>query len=88
YAVYYLKSQGINRLDVLSLIMKKLVLTFRNEEGHINNLNAFVNCLPEELGVLFFKLMAAKRPDEFIDLIQRFDAYNKISGKIFEMLKS
>jgi hypothetical protein len=32
--------------------------------------------------------MAAKRPDEFIDLIQRFDAYNKISGKIFEMLKS
>ncbi len=79
---------GQNRLDVLSLIMKKLVLTFRNEEGHINNLNAFVNCLPEELGVLFFKLLAAKRPEEFMSLIQHFDAYNRISGKIFEMLKS
>jgi hypothetical protein len=78
----------MNRLDVLSLIIKKLVLTFRTEEVHINNMNAFINCLPEELGVLFFKLLAAKRPEEFMELMQRFDAYERISGKIFEMLKS
>ncbi len=77
-----------NRLDVLSLIIKKLVLTFRIEDTHISSLNAFVNCLPEELGVLFFKLLAAKRPEEFMDVIQHFDAYEKISGKIFEMLQS
>ncbi|HYE82903.1 MAG TPA: AAA family ATPase [Clostridia bacterium] len=77
----------MDRLDVLSLIIKKLVLQFRMEKAHIDNLNAFVNCLPEELGVLFFKLLATKRSDEFMDVIQQFDAYEKISDKIFEMLK-
>jgi hypothetical protein len=77
-----------NRLDVLNLIIKKLVLTFRNEEAQINNLNAFISCLPEELGVLFFKLLAAKRPEEFMDVVQHFDAYERISDKIFQMLKS
>lgn len=76
-----------DRLDVMSLIIKKLVLSFKAEEGHIVSLNAFVNCLPEELGVLFFKLLAAKRPEEFMGLIQQFDANEKISGKIFELLK-
>jgi hypothetical protein len=54
----------------------------------MSNLNAFLNCLPEELGVLFFKILAAKRPEEFIDAIQHFEAYDNISDKIFEMLKS
>lgn len=78
----------MNRLDVMSLVIKKLVLTFRAEEVHIKNMNAFINCLPEELGVLFFKQLAAKRPDEFMDIIQHFDAFERISGKIFELLKS
>lgn len=77
-----------NRLDIMSLLIKKLVLTFKAEKEHINSLNAFVNCLPEELGILFFKQMATKRPEEFMDLITEFDAYEKISDKIFEMFKS
>jgi hypothetical protein len=77
-----------NRLDVLSLIIKKLVLTFRLEKAHIENLNAFLNCLPEELGVLFFKLLAAKRPEEFTEIIQYFDSFDRISDKVFEMFKS
>jgi hypothetical protein len=77
-----------NRLDVLNLIIIKLVLAFKNEEAHINSLNAFINCMPEELGVLFFKQLAAKRPEEFMDMIQHFDAYERISDKIFQMLKS
>jgi hypothetical protein len=77
-----------NRIDILSLIIKKLVLTFKMEESQINNLNVFLNCLPEEFGVLFFKLLAAKRPDEFMDVVQQFDAYERISDKIFEMFKS
>ncbi|HOE57636.1 MAG TPA: hypothetical protein PLI20_08620 [Bacillota bacterium] len=77
-----------DRLDVVSLVIKKLVLAFRTEKVHIDNMNAFVNCLPEELGVFFFKLLAAKRPEEFMDLIRHFDAYERISEKIFEMFKS
>jgi hypothetical protein len=77
-----------NRLDVLSLIIKKLIFAFRTEDTHLNNLNAFINCLPEELGVLFFKQLAAKRPEDFFGIIQYFDAYEKISSKIFEVLKS
>jgi hypothetical protein len=77
-----------NRLDVLSLVIKKLVFTVRLEETQISNMNAFINCLPVELGVLFFKQLAAKRPEEFMDVIQHLDAYEKISDKIFEMLKS
>lgn len=77
-----------SRLDVLSLVIKKLVLDFKPEASQLSNLNSFVNCLPEELGVLFFKHMAAKRPEEFMEIMDRFDAFSRISGKIFEMLKS
>ena len=77
-----------NRLDVLNLVIKKLVLEFKLEASQVSNLNSFVNCLPEELGVLFFKHMAAKCPEEFMDIMERFDAFSRISGKIFEMLKS
>jgi hypothetical protein len=77
-----------NRLDVLSLVIKKLVLIFQVEETHISGLNSFINCLPEELGVLFFKQLATKRPEVFAEVIQHFDAYERISSKIFEMLKS
>jgi len=77
-----------NRLDIMSLIIRKLVLSFRNEENQVSCLNSFVNCLPEELGVLFFKQLAAKRPEVFMEVIQRFDAYGKIAGKIFQVLQS
>jgi hypothetical protein len=58
------------------------------EESQISNLNVFLNCLPEEFGVLFFKLLAAKRPDEFMDAAEQFDAYERISDKVIEMFKS
>ncbi|MGE5633562.1 MAG: AAA family ATPase [Caulobacteraceae bacterium] len=77
-----------NRLDVLSLIIKKAVVSFKKDDTHIGNLNAFINCLHEELGILFFKLLAAKRPEEFMEVMQRFDAAEQISDKIFEMLKA
>jgi hypothetical protein len=77
-----------NRLDVLSLVIKKLVLEFMPEASQVANLNSFVNCLPEELGVLLFKHMAAKRPEEFMETMEHFDAFSRISGKIFDMLKS
>lgn len=75
-----------NRLDVMNVIIKKAILAFENNETHLKNLNAFVEFLPDELGILFFKLLATKRADDFQETSQRMDSFNKVSNKIVELM--
>ena len=77
---------GKNRLDIMNLIIKKSVIAFEFTEIHIKNLNAFLEELPEELGILFFKILATKRPEDFQEVSEKLNAFLKISDKIVELM--
>lgn len=77
---------GKHRLDVMNLVIKKAILTFQLKEPHLKNLNAFVNYIPEELGILFFKLLATKRMEEFEEVSQRIDDFDKLSDRILDIM--
>jgi hypothetical protein len=61
-------------------------MAFEINDIHIKNLNAFLEELPEELGILFFKMLATKRPDDFQEVSEKLHAFMKISDKIVELM--
>jgi hypothetical protein len=77
-----------NRLDIMNLIIKKLIHSFKIEEEHLKNLDEFVGFLPEEFCILFFKLLVTKRSEDFERVIHHLTAYNRVSNKIIEIMMS
>lgn len=75
-----------NRLDIMNLIIKKLVLSYELNETHLENLNAFTGCLSEELSILFFKHLAAKRPDDFEETVKYIKIFDRVSDRIVEIM--
>jgi MoxR-like ATPases len=75
-----------NRLDIMALIIKKLVTAFKMNELHLANLDAFAGFLPDELQILFFKLLATKRADEFGEIAERLSTFDMVSDKILDMM--
>lgn len=75
-----------NRLDIMNLVIKKVILNFEINDNHMKNLNAFVNSLPDELGILFLKLLATKRADDFEKVVPYITAFDKVSDKIVEIM--
>jgi hypothetical protein len=75
-----------NRLDILNLIIRKTVIAFELKEQHMASLNSFVEFLPDELGILFFKLLAAKRPDDFQEAIGNIRAFDRMADRIIQVM--
>jgi hypothetical protein len=74
------------RLDVMHYIIRRTVLAFEFSETQLKNVNDFLSDLPDELGVLFFKLLATSRPDDFERALESFSASERISDKIIGAL--
>ncbi|MCX7774069.1 MAG: hypothetical protein N2376_13260 [Clostridia bacterium] len=74
------------RLDILSLVIKKVVLAFTLDEAQLNNMNAFVECLPDELQLFFFKYLATRRSDDFDRVTEGMASFERASDKILKML--
>lgn len=77
-----------NRIDILNMIIKKAAAAFELNETHLLNLNGFVDSLPEEMGILFFKVLADSRPEEFENAPQYFKSFDRIGDKIFDAIVS
>jgi hypothetical protein len=75
-----------NRLDIMSLVIKKTVNSFKLTEINLKNLDAFIGCLPDELAVLFFKLLAIKRPEDFTGIAQHLECFDRVSDKMVDIL--
>lgn len=78
--------QAKHRLDIMNLIIKKVIMTFELNETHLTNLNAFVEYLPEELSILFFKLLVTKRADDFERVTESLSAFDKVSDRILQIM--
>ncbi|MCX7922988.1 MAG: AAA family ATPase [Clostridia bacterium] len=75
-----------NRLDIMNLVIRKAVISFEFRDMHLVNLNAFVEYLPEELAILFFKLLANKRADDFEKATENLSIFNKVADKIIDIM--
>ncbi len=78
---------GKKRLDIINLLIRKVVTAFELSELHLENLNSFVESLPQELQILFFKLLAAKRPEEFPKVSENLNAFTQVVDKIVDLMR-
>ncbi len=76
-----------NRLDIISLLIRKIVASYELNDLHLSNMDSFVNCLPEELQVLFFKLLTVKRPEEFEKTAERLEAFDRVADKLVDIMR-
>lgn len=76
-----------NRLDIVNLLIRKIVTEFDGSASQLENMNAFVNCLPQELKILFFKLLATKRPEQFEQACESFDAFPEVIDKVVDLMR-
>jgi hypothetical protein len=74
------------RLDIMNYVIKKVITTFKLEQQHLVNMNAFIEDLPEELQILFFKYLATKRPEDFENVAEHIDAFCRISDRMIDIL--
>lgn len=77
-----------NRLDIMNLIIKKVIYSLEMNETHLKNVNAFVEFLPDEFSILFFKLLITRRADDFEKVVQHIKAFDRISDRIIEIMAS
>ncbi|MCX7746140.1 MAG: AAA family ATPase [Clostridia bacterium] len=74
------------RLDIVSLMIKKVVISFELQNQHLKNINTLLEILPEELGILFFKLLATKRADDFEEVTLKIPAFQRLSDRIVDIM--
>jgi hypothetical protein len=75
------------RLDIVNLLIRKVVTSFEINSVHLKNLNAFANCLSPELKILFFKLLAAKRPEDFEETCQSLEAFAEVVDRVADLMR-
>lgn len=82
-----LYAAAMEGLDIVNLLIRKIVTEFDGSAAHLENMNAFVNCLPQELKILFFKLLATKRPEHFEQACESFDAFPEVIDKVVDLMR-
>ena len=50
-------------------------------------MNDFINCLPQELKVLFFKLLATKRSNDFEQASEALEAFPEVIDKVIDLTR-
>ncbi len=74
------------RLDMLSLALKRVVPLINGSAGQSENLDGMLEDLPDELRVLFFKLLAGEKPDDFLRLAGQLTLFARISDQVMQSL--
>lgn len=75
-----------NRIDIMNLVIKKVVMSFELQNNQLQNLNGFVEDMPEELRILFFKTLAVKKPEYFDKAASHFRSFENMAGKMINLL--
>ncbi len=76
-----------NRLDLMNLLIRKMINEFEMNAVHLKNMNDFINCLPQELKVLFFKLLATKRSNDFEQASEALEAFPEVIDKVIDLTR-
>jgi hypothetical protein len=74
------------RMEVMNYIIKKLVEVLTAQELHMTNVNLFLQDLPQELQILFYKYLSIKRPEEMEAFLEQSELFSQISDKIIDVI--
>lgn len=77
--------QGM-RMDLLSLVLRKVVFLVDGGEEQAVNLDKLLCSLPEELQLLFFKLLAGEKPELFLTIARQAKVFDALSDQILALL--
>lgn len=75
-------------MDIINYVIKKLVLDIQPESGHLTCLEDFLADLPQELQILFYKYLSAKRPELVETLAEQSEIFDRISEKIVDLIST
>ncbi len=73
-------------IEVLNYVIKKLVMEVQPQDQQVSNINRFIENIPQELQILFFKYMSLKRPEVVEFFIAGSEAIAAISDRMIEIL--
>ena len=73
-------------IEVLNYIIKRVVSEVQDLEQHILNINRFLEDLPQELQILFFKYMSMHRPEVVDGFMEHSEVMVSISDRMIEIL--
>jgi hypothetical protein len=73
-------------IEIINYVIKKLVLSFQPESQQLSCLEQFLEDLPQELQVLFYKYLSVKRPETVEALTEHSKIFDDISEKIVDII--
>ena len=74
------------RMDILTLLVRKCVASFEDTPIQLQNLDLFTALLPDELCIVFFKLIADKRPEILETLSEKLSCFARVQNAIVSIL--
>ena len=74
------------RLDLINLVLKSTVALLSGSNEQCENIDKMLSALPEEFALLFFKTLAADKPELFLDIAQRTKVFDSLSDQILALL--
>ncbi len=75
-----------NRLDMVNLALKRVVLQIDGSARQCENLDKMLGDLPDEFRVLFFKLLAVEKPDDFLRIAEQIKLFGQVYNKVMKSL--
>jgi hypothetical protein len=75
-------------IEIIHYIIRKLILSFDVKTEHIISINGFLEDLPQELQVLFFKYLSVKRPEDVDTLLEKSKVFENISDRIIDIVSA
>ncbi|MFZ5974772.1 MAG: hypothetical protein ACOYU3_05110 [Bacillota bacterium] len=76
----------LKRMDILTLLVRKCAAFCENTQVHLHNLDLFTGLLPDELCIVFFRLIADKRPELLDTLSDELSSFARIQKAIVAAL--
>lgn len=74
------------RFDIITNLINSVVSILTNEPTELQEINKFLNDLPGELQVLFFKELALHKPEIMEQAPDYFDSYEEVSDSVIDMM--
>lgn len=75
-----------NRFDILSSIITSLIAKLKNIDKEVAQVNMFLNELPQELQILFYKELSLKNGELLAEISDYLDTFNSVSDKIIDLM--
>lgn len=75
-----------NRFDILTSLIGSLISKLENIDKEIAQVNMFLNDLPQELQIVFYKELSLKKGELLAEVSDYLDTFDSVSDKIIDLM--